>query len=206
MICEKAMLVIGLTGGIGSGKSTVAKLFADHGVPIIDADVITRELTRPDQPAFLDIIDHFDEKILLENGTLDRAMLRKIIFIHPEERRWLEALLHPQVEKIIQQKIQKINAPYCIAVIPLLLEVEPYLFIDRILVVDSPEHMQIERVVSRDDTTKTHVEAIIKTQTIRDERIKKADDIIINDGVLADLIPQVEKLHQLYQSLAKTKR
>ena len=118
------MLIVGLTGGIGSGKSTVAKLFEERGVPIIDADVIAREVTQPDSAEFKTIIDHFGEQILLENGSINRTKLRKIIFEHPQERKWLENLLHPVIRNCIEQQIALIFAPYCILIIPLLFETE----------------------------------------------------------------------------------
>jgi dephospho-CoA kinase len=196
-----SMLVIGLTGGIGSGKSTVADLFADLGVPIIDADAKAREVTQPDKPAFLNIVKHFGDDILLSNGTLDRAKLRNIIFSDSKERLWLENLLHPLIREEMQHEINHLTGPYCIAVIPLLLEVEFYSFINRILVVDASLDAQIVRVMTRDKMNKLAVEAILKTQATRVDRKARAQDIIINDGTLADLIPQVEKLHEKYSKM-----
>lgn len=198
------MLVIGLTGGIGSGKSTVTKLFAAHGVPIIDADQISREITQPKQPALEIITSHFGPDILLKDGTLDRPKLRKIIFNHAEERLWLEKLLHPLIRQEIETRIQAHSAPYCITVIPLLFETMPYPFIDRILVIDISENQQVCRVSSRDNVPHAAIAPILKTQIKRKERLSKADDVINNAGTLATLIPQVEKLHQLYLSLAKS--
>jgi len=195
------MQVIGLTGGIGSGKSTVAKLFADLGVPIIDADVAAREVTQPNTAAFASIVKHFGKDILLPDGILNRAKLRNIIFVDAKQRLWLEHLLHPLIQKQMKQQIDQLSAPYCIAVIPLLLEVEFYSFINRILVVDAPEHAQIQRVMDRDNTSKLEIEAILKTQAQRKDRKAHAHDIIVNDGVLADLIPQVEKLHEKYSKI-----
>jgi len=195
------MLVVGLTGGIGSGKSTVARMFADLGVPVIDADIVSREVTQQDQPAFTSIVRHFGEPILLPDGTLDRSRLRAIIFDDAKQRRWLESLLHPLIRDEMARQIKKMTTPYCIAVIPLLLEVEFYSFINRILVVDAPEHKQIERVVTRDKTPKAQVEAILKTQAARHDRIARAHDIITNDGVIADIASQVEKLHEKYSRM-----
>ena len=198
------MLVVGLTGGIGSGKSTVAAIFADHGVPIIDADVAARDVTQPDKPAFVRIIKHFGNDILLPNGTLDRAKLRNIIFSNTKQRLWLEHLLHPLIREAMKEQIDQLSGPYCIAVIPLLLEVEFYSFINRILVVDASEQAQIERVMARDKISKLDIEAILNNQANRIDRKAHAQDIIINDGVIADLIPQVEQLHEKYTQMGKT--
>lgn len=196
-------LVIGLTGGIGSGKSTVAKLFAELGVPIIDADVLVHSITQASMPAFFSIVNHFGEKILLKNKkNIDRKKLRTLIFNHPSERQWLENLLHPLVLANIQQQIKTISAPYCIAVIPLLLEVTPQTFIDRILVVDIDERLQIERAILRDKVKASDIAAIIKTQISREKRITQAQDVINNNGTLEDLRPQVDKLHQMYLKIS----
>lgn len=192
------MLVIGLTGGIGSGKSTVAKLFAAYGIPIIDADMIAREVTQSNSPTIMDIVNHFEERLLLNDGSLDRAKLRKIIFEKPDQRRWLEDLLHPLIRDRIEKQIKEISAPYCIVVIPLLFEVEPYHFIQRTLVVDSPENLQIKRVATRDNTPRSQVEAILRTQLPRSLRLSQANDVITNDGTLAHLEAQVERLHGIY--------
>jgi len=197
------MFVVGLTGGIGSGKSTIAALFAKRGVPIIDADMVARDITQAGQPAFDEIIQHFSHFNLIKDGTLDRTKLRQIIFKDHAERMWLENILHPLIRKEIQQQLHRLHAPYSIVVIPLLFEVKPYSFINRILVVDAPEHIQIERAANRDKASKDHIETIIKTQIRREDRTARAHDIIINDGKLADLEPQVQKMHDMYLKLSK---
>lgn len=199
------MLVIGLTGGIGAGKTTVSELFAQQGVPIIDADVIARNLTKPNEPAFLDILDHFEDAVLLENGTLDRAKIREIIFANPHERLWLESYLHPLIRQEIAATIAKLKAPYCIIVIPLLVEVEPYPFIDRILVVDAIPELQVERVKTRDNVSAAEVLAIINTQIDREKRLTIAHDVIHNEGDLKALAYEVEKLHHFYTELSHNK-
>ena len=197
------MLVVGLTGGIGSGKSTVANLFNKHNIPIIDADIVAREMTKPGTQALARIAKHFGPDILLKDGSLNRTSLRQIIFQDAKQRLWLENLLHPLIRIEMHKQIHTFSSPYCIAVIPLLLEVEFYSFINRILVVDAPEHLQIERTAKRDNVPPPHIESILKAQAKRHDRIAHAQDLIINDGKVEDLIPQVEKLHQNYLQMAK---
>lgn len=198
-------LVIGLTGGVGSGKTTIAELFAQRGIPILDADVVAHQLTQPHCSAFASIVQHFKKKSIVTDGKLNRAELRKIIFEQPDERRWLENLLHPLILAELKEQVKNIKAPYCITVIPLLLEKKTDDFIDRVLVVDSPEHLQIARVIARDQTKQTTVEAMLKSQLSRSQRLMQAHDVIVNDGKLSDLIPQVEKLHQIYSIMGKSK-
>jgi dephospho-CoA kinase len=198
------MFVVGLTGGIGSGKSTVAALFAELGVPIIDADVIARELTTPATFAFSLIVKHFGQTILQPNGSLDRRKLRLLIFADTQQRLWLEQLLHPLILEAMQQQIAQLHTPYCIAVIPLLLEVASFSFINRILVVDTPEAEQIKRVSARDHLTPSEVDAILKTQTTREIRHAKAHDILSNDGSLEALITKVQQLHIQYLQMSET--
>src|SRR3990167_5503426 len=145
------MLVIGLTGGMGSGKSTVTDLFAKKGIPIIDADQIAHALTEPDQPAFKKIIVRFGKQLLDETGRLNRHALKEIIFKSPPDRSWLEQLLHPLILQQIQQTLKTLSASYCIVVIPLLIETGPYTFIDRILVIDAPETIQTNRIINQNN-------------------------------------------------------
>lgn len=196
-------MVVGLTGSIGSGKSTVAHLFSNCGVPVIDADILAKEITMPNTPAYQAIIDRFGDNVLNADGTLDRGGLREIIFHQPEERRWLEALLHPVILMRMQEEIVKLDTPYCIVVIPLLLETESAAFVQRVLVVDIPEETQIERAAVRDKNTQSHIKKIINTQLPRDQRLSRADDIIDNAGTPEDLVQQVETLHQQYLKMAE---
>lgn len=196
------MFVVGLTGGIGSGKSTVAKLFSERGIPIIDADIVARELTLSNKPAFIKIVEHFGKEILL-NNAIDRPKLRRLIFENAKQRRWLEELLHPLIRNEMEEQISKITAPYTIAVIPLLLEVEFYYFINRILVIDTPEEIQIQRIGTRDNMTQDEIEAIIKTQAAREARIAKAHDVIHNSGTMDELVKQVNSLHEKYLHIAQ---
>lgn len=199
------MLVIGLTGGIGSGKSTVANLFAEYQVPIIDADIIAREMTLPGHPGYEPVIAHFGSAILQPDGQIDRKKLRQIIFSQPEEKQFLENLLHPLIRQEIERQINTQSAPYVIVVIPLLLESPyPYHFIQRILVVDAPIELQIERGRQRDQTQAIDIEAIINSQISREQRLALADEIIENAGKVADLIPQVRQLHEKYLIMSQT--
>lgn len=197
------MLVIGLTGSIGSGKSTVANLFAERGVPVIDADVVAREITAPNLPAYKAIVARFGNSILKANGTIDRGCLREIIFANQEHRSWLEALLHPVILNHMEDEIEKLDAPYCIAVIPLLLETDAATFIDRVLVVDMSEETQLIRASLRDNSTVDQIKAIMDTQLPRKDKLAKADDIINNAGSPEALAKQVDKLHQMYLKLKR---
>jgi len=195
------MLKIGLTGGIGSGKSTVAQFFKELGVTVIDADVIAHELVVPSTQAFKKIITHFGNKVLNKQGELDRKLLRKLIFHDIKQKKWLENLLHPLVYQEINNRLKKIKVPYCILVIPLLLETKHEKFVDRILVVDTPEEQQISRITKRDKSSEQAVKAIIDSQISREQRLANANDIIYNNKSLANLKKQVQKLHQKYLRL-----
>lgn len=192
---------IGLTGGIGSGKTTVAKLFAGKGITVIDTDQLAREVTQPGHPALDKIVEKFGAKILSTDGTLNRAALRKRIFENTEERVWLEQLLHPLIRAETKRQAEASTSPYCIIVIPLLFETEANPLINRVLVVDVAEEDQILRTQNRDKIPPEEIAAILKTQVARTFRLKKANDIIYNDGTIEDLEPQVEKLHQFYLTL-----
>ena len=196
------MLVIGLTGGIGSGKSAVCHLFEKLGVPIVDADVISHELTQPDQPAVQKIIDEFGSDVLDASGALDRAKLRQIVFSDPKKRFELESILHPLVLVEIHTRIQAMDSPYCIVCIPLLLETEMTENIDRILVVDSPEALQISRTQARDNLSPDEIKQIMSAQASRAERLKAANDVIINDSDMANLEKQVTVLHKTYLEIS----
>lgn len=196
------MLVIGLTGGIGSGKSTVANLFAEKGITVIDTDQLARDITLPGQAALHKIVEKFGAGILLPDKTLNRAQLRKVIFADPHKRRWLEKLLHPLIRAEMQQLIAVATPPYCVVVIPLLLETAPNPLIKRILVVDAPEEQQIQRAKRRDKLSEEEIKAIINTQVTREIRLATADDIIYNDKTREQLFSQIEKLHQAYLALS----
>jgi dephospho-CoA kinase len=196
------MLVIGLTGGIGSGKTAVAKLFAEHGITVIDTDQLSRDVTLPNQPALKEIVNRFGTDILLPNGTLNRPALKKIIFKDDSQRIWLEELLHPLIREEMKRQVDAATSPYCIVVIPLLLETKPNPLIQRILVVDTHVESQIQRTQLRDNSTEEEVKAIINTQVNRTQRLTAAHDVIENNGTLNDLKTQVENLHQFYLGLS----
>lgn len=191
-------LVVALTGGIGSGKSTVSKLFEARGVPVIDADVIAREVVAPGAPLLAKVVAEFGADVVDAQGALDRRALRAIVFADPGRRRRLEALLHPRISQVMQQRISEIDAPYCILCIPLLAETGQASLADRVLVVDAPESLQASRVAARDDTGVEYAQAIIATQASRADRRRIADDIIDNRGDLAALEQQVAALHERY--------
>jgi dephospho-CoA kinase len=195
------MLVIGLTGGIGSGKSTVAHQFAQHAVPIIDADQLAHALVEPGSPALDAIRQTFGDAFLTETGELDRAKLRDQVFHDPEQRKQLEAILHPLVRQRIQEWLAQQDTCYVIVVIPLLIETGMQEMVDRILVVDCPESLQLERVIQRSQLDERLFRAILAAQASRDTRLQEADDIIDNSGSLADIESAVAALDQRYRTL-----
>lgn len=198
-------LYIGITGGIGSGKSEVTQRFERLGINVIDTDVVAREVVTVDTPALKAIAEHFGGSILLDTGELNRAKLRDVIFKYPSEKKWLEALLHPIIRTAIVEQLQAAHSPYVILSSPLLLETDQHKLVDRILVVDAPPELQIARATARDNNTEEQIKNIINTQLQRDERLAKADDIIVNHNSLIDLQNQVEKQHDFYLSLLKFK-
>lgn len=192
------MAVIGLTGGIGSGKSTVARLFGELGVHWVDADDVAREVVEPGTPALAEIAKHFGEEILTSDGALDRAQLRAIVFQEPEERVWLESLLHPIIrEELIRQlNPENYQLPYVLLVSPLLLETDQHELVDRIIVIDVPKDVQLERTMARDTNSREQVERIIAAQMSREDRLARADEVIDNDRPLDDVTRQVRELHE----------
>jgi dephospho-CoA kinase len=191
-------LVIGLTGGIGSGKSTVAGIFKQFGIPVIDADDIAHALVAPGQPAIEEIIEVFGPASVDACGALDRNYLRKLVFSDPEQRHRLEAILHPKIRHEIIALTRNVQAPYCIVVIPLLLETDQQDLVDRILVVDTKLDNQITRVAMRNGLPRHEINAIIAAQANRDRRLAAADEVINNDGSLDQLAIQVRAQHEKY--------
>ncbi|MGD8711730.1 MAG: dephospho-CoA kinase [Thiohalophilus sp.] len=199
------MLVVGLTGGIGSGKTTVAQAFARLDVPLIDTDVIARELVAPGLPALKAIVSHFGNSVLTRDGELDRPKLREIVFSSAEQRAELERILHPRIREVVQSRLAELDAPYCLIIIPLLSETGGYPFLDRVLLVDAAEETQIARTMARDGLERQQVEQILASQSSREQRRAIADDIIDNNGDSASIQQQVEALHQHYLRLAESR-
>jgi dephospho-CoA kinase len=192
------MLVIGVTGGIGSGKTAATDEFARLGIEVVDADIAARTIVEKGQPALQKIAERFGADILLPNGELDRAGLRKIIFDQPEQRKWLESLTHPLIRNEIISGLQNAKSPYVILASPLLIESGQYHLVKRTLVIDVPVEVQIDRTCQRDNNDPRQVEAIIEAQISRDERLQKADDVIQNNLDLNYLHEEILKLHQTY--------
>ncbi len=198
------MFVLGLTGGIGSGKSAVAACFKEHGIKVVDADIAARKVVEPGMPALQAIAEHFGEQILQADGTMDRAALRSIVFNDEPQRLWLEQLLHPAIGAWIKSELASATSDYAILESPLLLETEQRKSTQRALVVDVSKELQIERAMARDDNSREQIEAIIAAQLPREERVSRADDVIDNSGSLADLQSAVDTLHQQYLKIAAT--
>ncbi|MGG6178330.1 dephospho-CoA kinase [Pantoea allii] len=197
---------VALTGGIGSGKSTIAEYFAASGVDIIDADVIAREVVEPGTSALQAIIARYGDAIVNEQGALHRSRLRDIIFATPDEKRWLDALLHPLINARTQQLKAQAVSPYVLWVVPLLVENQLQRQADRVLVVDTDEETQLKRTLQRDNVSLDQAKRILAAQATRQQRLACADDIIDNSGAPENALPQVAQLHQLYLKLAAAKQ
>jgi dephospho-CoA kinase len=198
--------VVGLTGGIGSGKSAVSARFETLGIAVVDADQASRTVVQPGQPALAAIAERFGKGILGSDGGLDRALLRQKIFADPAEREWLEKLLHPRIAIEIFSGLQAATSPYALLVSPLLLEARQDTLANRVLVVDVRESTQLARTMARDANSEQQVRAIMAAQIGRDARLARADDVIRNEGSLAELHAQVDALHGCYLELAATFR
>ena len=196
------MLKIGLTGGIASGKTAVSDHFSRLGVPVIDTDIISRELVEPGKPALQQIESRLGKKFIRHDGSLDRQKLREHIFSHPEARSSLEGILHPAIRQEVSRRLDAIHsAPYAIVVIPLLVENELQGMVDRVLLIDIAEDLQIQRVCLRDNITEKQAQQILAAQASREQRLASADDIIENSKDLNTLLARVENLHKRYLSL-----
>jgi len=192
--------VVGIAGGIGSGKTLVSDRFHHHGIEVVDADVAARKVVEPGEPALGEVADRFGADILLPGGGLDRAKLRERIFHDPEERRWLERLLHPRINRLIAEGLAAADSPYAILVNPLMRHRDPRAH--RILVVDVPEAIQVQRTMARDNVDRGQARAIIRSQLDRASRQALADDLLTNDGSIEELHAAVDRLHRRYVTLA----
>lgn len=197
-------MIIGLTGGIGSGKSTVARAFGELGAGWVDADDIAREVVMPGEPALAAITQRFGQQILDADGGLNRAALRQIVFSNPEQRRWLESETHPRIRERLQLRLKELalNSPYVLLVSPLLFESGQDALAQRTLVVDVPEALQLSRTLARDGVSEAQVRAILAAQLSRQERLSRAHDVIDNSGSLEYLQHQVVTLHRRYSTIA----
>ncbi|WP_216081803.1 dephospho-CoA kinase [Citrobacter sp. MGH 55] len=193
---------VALTGGIGSGKSTVANAFADLGIQIIDADIIARQVVEPGKPALDAIAAHFGPELIAADGTLHRRLLRERIFADPQEKAWLSALLHPLIQQETQRQLQQATSAYVLWVVPLLVENSLYRQANRVLVVDVTPETQLARTMQRDDVTRAHVEQILAAQATREARLAVADDVIDNNGAPDSIMSDVARLHARYLQLA----
>ncbi|MES9899044.1 MAG: dephospho-CoA kinase [Sedimenticola sp.] len=196
------MFVVGVTGGIGSGKTAVTDYFSSLGVPVIDADQVSREVVEPGEPALEEIVRLFGHEALQADGSLDRHHLRKRVFQDSSSRKILEELLHPVIRQRMRLQLSALTADYAIFSIPLLVETGGNNSVDRILVVDCPTPLQIERIVHRDGITPAQAEGILNAQCSREERLAVADDVIDNSGTIGQLHILVEQLHKKYTQMA----
>jgi dephospho-CoA kinase len=193
--------VLGLTGGIGSGKSAVVEEFGKQGVHWVDVDHVARWVVEPGKPALAAIAERFGTTVLAPDGSLDRAVMRELVFQEPAQRKWLEELLHPLIRKETVDHLARAESAYAIMVSPLLVESGQYRQVDRVLVVDVPEVLQLERAVRRDQSSETQIRAILNTQASREDRLRHADDVLVNDRDLNWLKQEVERLHNFYLTL-----
>lgn len=201
--------VVGLTGGIGSGKSMVADLFTELKVPLIDADIVARQAVEKGSPQLAKIVEHFGESVLNAEGELNRARLRQIVFADEKEKNWLNNLLHPVIREEMIRQIRQVNASYVLFVVPLLIENKLTDLCDRVLVIDVSPEIQLERVTKRDQSKIETVKNIMAAQVSREERLNYADDVVENncplEQSLSEIKVQVRKLHRLYLALAEKK-
>ena len=202
MTAEPPPFRVALTGGIASGKTTVANLFAALGVPLIDTDVIARQVVEPGQPALAEVVQNFGPDILDADGRLDRRRMRERIFSDPTAKQRLEGILHPAIRAEMERQSREANGPYQVLVIPLLTEGRRRDHVDRVLLVDVPEELQIQRLMMRDGVTHEQAAASLNAQATRAERLAIADDIVRNTGRVDDLRAEVAKLHAKYLTLA----
>lgn len=198
------MFVLGVTGGIGSGKTAATDQFEKLGIEVVDADIMARVVVEPGRPALAEIEKHFGLDVICEDGTLNRAALRKRVFESAEERLWLEKLTHPLIRDEILSRLRNASSPYVILASPLLIESGQYHLVQRVLVIDAPRELQLQRAMARDTNSESQINAILDAQLSREDRLKYADDVICNDQSLDHLVASIESLHPTYLELAKS--
>lgn len=197
------MYVVAITGGIGSGKTTVANQFAELGIEVVDADIIAREVVEPGTPALAAIAAHFGANVIAPDGRLDRRQLRERVFTDPQAKGWLNALLHPLIRSEMQRQCAAARSPYCLLVVPLLVENRLTALANRVLVIDVDEATQIERTCRRDGVTREQAEAILAAQASRTERLAAADDVLDNQNGTPEAIKsRIFALHETYLAFA----
>jgi len=200
------MLKIALTGGIGSGKTTVSDYFRKLGVPVIDADETSHEVTQAGEPAVQKISDAFGDSVLDCDGNLDRTALRNIVFGDPESRKLLESILHPEIRRRMNEAASHTESPYCLFSIPLLIETDQHTSYDRVLVVEASEDRRRSWIQARSDLTQNEITAILSAQVSDEQRRRAADDLLMNDGGIDDLHARIERLHQTYLALSTAQK
>ena len=194
--------LVGLTGGIGSGKTLVSDTFAQLGVDIVDADIIARDVVAPGSEGLGALVEHFGSDIVTASGELNRAALRELVFSNEEEKAWLNTCLHPRIRQAMQQAAANVNSSYGILAVPLLIENDLTGMVDRVAVVDCPEDMQVARAMQRDGSSETIIRNIIASQATREQRLAVADDVIDNSLTPEHTCEQVRALHATYQAIA----
>lgn len=198
------MFVVGLTGGIGSGKTAASDYLAAKGITVVDADLASRVVVMPGQPALAAIQRRFGDAVIAADGSLDRRALRDIVFADAAERQALEAITHPAINEEIRRQIAVSTSPYTLLVSPLLLETRQHQLTHRVLLIDAPVSLQVARATARDGVALKQVEAIIAAQMPRDDKRSRADDVLLNDGLLGHLHRDLDILHERYLALAAT--
>jgi dephospho-CoA kinase len=199
-------LVVGITGGIGSGKSAVTRCFEEHGITVVDADIVARAIVEPGKPALAAIVAHFGSEILQADGTLDRPALRGRVFSDEAQRLWLERLTHPLIGEEIVNRISDSRSPYTILSSPLLLDTSQHALVDCVVVVDAPESVQLQRTMQRDGNDEAQVKRIMAAQLTRAQRLERADIVLDNSGSLEDLEHAVDELHKEFLLRAESRR
>jgi len=199
-------LVVGITGGIGSGKSAVTRCFEEHGITVVDADLVARVIVEPGKPALAKIAAHFGPGVIQADGTLDRPALRSRVFADESQRLWLERLTHPLIGGEIVNRISASRSPYTILSSPLLLDTSQHTLVDCVVVVDAPESVQLQRTMQRDGNDEAQVKRIMAAQLTRAQRLERADIVLDNSGSLEDLAQAVEELHKEFLLRAESRR